>query len=131
MRFRCYNPTCGTVPRGFVFEGDIPQCPKCGRIGQPGVQELTDVHFVVMGTGPIFGGAGKQHIACQPLRDCMARHLDDQFAATDDPRSVTCRSCKGTPAYQDMAKLFPEIALGEAMDRARGITVAAGCGGCK
>jgi len=114
-RFRCVK--CLPPPRGFEFEADYPQCPQCGGVMQ--LLRLIDVHLIVMSqAGPILGIEGRQHVACQPKRDGLARHPADTFAATPDPREVTCPSCKGTPAYRDMAKLFPEIEAVERMDRA-------------
>ena len=107
MRFRCRNNACGRLPQGFVFEGDLPQCPKCGT-GRH-VVPIVDVHFIVIGSGPIYGAAGFQHVACEPKRDGLALHPHDEYAATDDPRAVTCRSCRGTPAWRDMAKAFKEL----------------------
>lgn len=105
MRFRCSNPACGPFPQGFVFEGRSA-CPKCGATpAQPKmVQPLISIHLVVVGSGPIMGGEGRQHVACQPRRDALARHEYDLFAATGEVEQVTCPACMKTRAYQDMAR---------------------------
>lgn len=124
MRWRCHACAAGNLY--LEWEGD-PQCPRCGRAylpGQPMVVALTDVHLVVMDPqGPIWGGQGRQRIACQPKRDVLARHNLDLFSATDDPRVVTCPSCKGTPDYEALSALYPEIALAEAIRRNAGMVV--------
>lgn len=113
MRFRCNS--CGELPYLFEFEADTPTCPLCGRNGPPLIARLADVHFMVLGSGHIRGPAGRQHVACQPQRQHLGLTHEEQFSASDDPRAVTCRSCKGTKAYQELAKLFPEIELRERM----------------
>lgn len=79
------------------------------------MQPLVDVHFMVLHEhGPITGQWGRQYVACEPRRDALAKHPEDMYAATDDPRAVTCPSCKGTKQFKELAKLFPEIALADA-----------------
>lgn len=115
MRYRC---KCLPPPKGFVFEANAPICPKCGRHGN-GIHELVDIHFMVLHpAGPIMGEFGRQYVACQPKREYLATHEGDHFSATDDPRVVNCRSCRGTQAWKDMAKLFPEIAREEELAKA-------------
>lgn len=124
MRWRCH--ACGSGTRYLEWEGD-GQCPRCGRGYVPGagqVAPLTDVHLVVMAEdGPIWGGEGRQRVACQPRRDYLATTVDDFFAASDDPRAVTCPACRATREYQGMAALFPEIAIEEGVRRSIGLTV--------
>src|ERR1700733_6354995 len=98
-RYRCIR--CKPMPRGFLFENDSGECPTCGASGFHYVHQITDVHLVVFSAkGPIRGQSGRQLIACQPGREQMALHKYEEFAATDDPRAVTCRSCRGTEAYK-------------------------------
>lgn len=106
MRFRCYNPKCGRVPLGFEFVADEPRCPKCSAFGGHAVHQLTDVHFLVMGKGPIIGHGGELHVACEPDRPHLSLHPHDEYAATDVPSAVTCLRCKEHPQFQDMLKAF-------------------------
>lgn len=98
---------------GLEYESDTGQCPRCNRspITHPyTVHPLIDVHFIVMDSrGPILGSFGRQLVACQPKREFLAAHSEDSYAATDDPRSVTCPACKRTKEWQELAKLFPEL----------------------
>lgn len=121
-RYRCVK--CAPRPRGFLFESDKPECPRCGaknelmltpmtlsgfaRITQ--VQELVDVHLLVEDiAGPIPDGNVRKYVACQKERDELARNKFDQFHASSDPRAVTCRSCMTTPAYEAINKFFLSI----------------------
>jgi hypothetical protein len=110
MRYRCYN--CKTRKPGVYheFESDRPRCPKCGA-GEPAVLELTDVHFLAADpTGPIEGKNGLRfRVACQPTRDALALHTTDTYAASGDPRAVTCPSCATTPAYRHAASFVKEL----------------------
>lgn len=114
MRWRCI---CGGVPHGFIFESDTGVCPRCKKSGPMSVAPLVDVHLLVPDeSGPIFG-AVRARVACQPRRDHLAAHGYDTFSATDEFQAVTCPSCKGTKAYQDMraaAELSARAALAEA-----------------
>lgn len=111
-RFRCSRFTCGSPPAGFVFHGDMPQCPKCGAVGAPAVHELTDVHFLALGRGPLSGPFGAFHVACEPDRPHLGLHAGDGFAASDHPEAVTCPSCRGTEVFQQFVKaLFPKLWL--------------------
>ena len=110
-RFRCMR--CGQPPQYLEFEDDNGEgkCPKCGRKlfdGPLTVIPLVTTHFIVMGSGPIYGAWGHQHIACEPKRDCLARHIHDSFSASDDARIVSCRACQATPAWQEMARFLAE-----------------------
>jgi len=127
-RFRCNRHTCGRPPRGHVFESDTGQCPKCGDLAGATVHELTDVHFLVMGTGPLMGWAGAHHVACEPEREYLSLHASDGYAATDVPTAVTCRSCMGTPAFQEMVKtLFPTLHRELEAKKSNVTTVDCGC----
>src|SRR5690242_6691309 len=107
MRFRCY--ACGPAPHGFEWSGD-PVCPRCNRVGPPVVQVLVDVHLMLMDPkGPIYGRWGRQLVACQPKRAHLALHSNDTFAASDDPRAVTCPACRRTPEWQAMAAQLPDF----------------------
>ena len=112
MRFRCYNPKCGYPPRYYEFEADAPVCPKCGLIGGRGIHPLTDVHFLVMGHGPLMGQFGAHRVACEPERPHLATHPQDDYAASDMPDAVTCPRCRGTDVFQEYVKaLFPHLWL--------------------
>jgi len=102
-RFRCIK--CGEPPDGFLFEADLPTCPRCYASGPLHIVQLVDVHFMVMDAkGPIQGAQGRQFIACQRKREYVILHTMDTFgAATDDPSVVTCRSCRGTKEWQQAA----------------------------
>ncbi len=119
MRFRCSNVACGLWPRSFEFEDNGGECPKCGLKGPPGIASLIDVHLVVMNPrGPIMGRMGRQLIACQPNRAYLCRFPSEPFAATDDPRAVTCPKCQRLPAFREVATQYDEMgeilgALGE------------------
>ncbi len=95
----------------YVFRSDErePRCPKCGLAGSPFVFPLVDIHYVVVGTGPIYGLYGHQHAACQPRRDAFCRNPLDVFPASDDPRVVTCMSCRTTRAWKNAAKQMAAI----------------------
>lgn len=119
MRFRCYN--CRDLRPGRIgqfreFEADRAGCPKCGA-GEPAVLELTDVHFLVPGPdGPLTGLAGlRWKVGCEPGREALALHLLDTYAATHDPRAVTCPSCRGLPAWRQAAGAFRELRQGLAI----------------
>lgn len=123
MRFRCIH--CGPAPGvpgwqdGFLFESDRPECPKCGRFGDMSIAPIQDVHLLVEDArGPILGSSRRFRVACEPARDVLARHQYDRYAATADVLAVTCRSCKGTPAYQAMAALHPELAERDRIQKA-------------
>jgi len=127
-RFRCNRHTCGRPPQGHIFENDAGQCPKCGALAAPAVHELVDVHFVVMGQGPILGPHGPSHIACQPQREHMALHPSDAFAASDVPTAVTCPSCLATPAFQEIVQaLFPALHRELAAKKSNVTMVDCGC----
>jgi hypothetical protein len=109
-RFRCIK--CARPPRGREFGRDdlVPVCDQCGAMGSPWVFELTDVHLVALDPkGPLEGAMGRQLVACQPSREYLALHAHDDFAATDDPRVVTCPRCKGTDAYKQRASLYKSL----------------------
>ena len=126
MRYRCYR--CGSHPNWLEWEGD-PQCPRCGTINQRTVIRLADVHLIVADPkGPIMGMHDRQYIACQPKRDYLAVGPQDTFSATPDPRVVSCPSCKGTPEFKELAKLFPEIHEREFLRKQLGLTIdGSGC----
>jgi len=109
-RFRCYN--CKPVRFAVrpEFEADKPLCPKCGA-SEPAVIELTPVHFLYGDPmGPIEGRNGLRYkVACQPGREVLATHVGDTYAATGDPRAVTCPSCLGTPQYKRAASFIKEL----------------------
>lgn len=115
MRYRCYR--CrdlrpGARPGDYrEFEADRPCCPLCGA-GEPAVVELADVHFLVLDPkGPIPGFGGfRWRLGCMPKRDHMAEHEGDTFCCSQDPRAVTCPSCKGLPQWQQQARAFRELA---------------------
>lgn len=92
------------------FEGNEARCPKCGA-GDPAVQLLVDVHFVVEDVaGPIEGKNGiRYRVACQPKRDGLALHRTDTYTASGDPRATTCRSCQTTPPWLAYAKRFETL----------------------
>jgi hypothetical protein len=108
-KWRCYR-----CPVRFgqhrEFEGDRPLCPKCGA-GMPAVVELVPVHFLYGDPlGPIEGVHGLRYkVACEPTREVLARHIGDEYAATGDPRAVTCLSCLTTPQYRRAAVLIKEL----------------------
>ena len=114
-RFRCRRH--GQSPRFHEFTDDSGEgvCLKCVEAGWPfccmadapeQIHELVPIHFVVLDPkGPIVGVC-RQHVACEPLRDGLALHIHDPYCATDDPRIVTCPSCRGTKAWQGMAAFF-------------------------
>ena len=113
-RYRCNNPACGQPPRGLEFEGRDGQCPRCGRQHRPGhaasgVVELCDVHFQVYhSAGAQDGWAGRFYVACEPKRDCLAPNPFLHYAASDDPRAVTCPACLRTKEWREMCRaLFP------------------------
>jgi hypothetical protein len=121
-RYRCVN--CAPRPRGFVFEADKPECPRCGAKNElmltpmtlsgfakiTRVQELEDIHLLVEDiAGPIPDGNTRRYVACQPERDELARNKLDRFHASTDPRAVTCRSCMTTPAFMAINKFFLSV----------------------
>lgn len=111
MRFRCNNVACGQWPRCFEFEDRGGECPKCGMKGPPQVATLIDVHFMLMtAKGPISGRMGRQMVACQPDRAYLCRHPSEPFAATDDPRAVTCPKCVRLPCFREQAQQYEELA---------------------
>jgi hypothetical protein len=108
-RFRCIQ--CGEPPDGFLFEADLPTCPRCHASGPMHIVPIVDVHYVVMDPkGAILGSMGRQYVACSPKRTGFAMHQFEQFAATDVPSAVTCRSCRGTRMWQEAAASDPTIA---------------------
>jgi hypothetical protein len=107
-RWRCCK--CKPAPRGRIFESDTGICPKCGAEGHHIVFELVDVHFIVMGSGPIWTQSwGKQHIACDPQRDVLARNPFEHYAASDHPAAITCPSCMGTKEWQEASAALASI----------------------
>lgn len=109
MRFRCN--LCGDWPRMLEFEDNAGACPKCGARGVPNVAPLIDVHLMVMhAKGPINAPKGRQMVACQPNRDCLARSTLDLFSASDDPRAVTCPKCRRTENWKVRAREIDELA---------------------
>ncbi|MDE2097164.1 MAG: hypothetical protein KGL39_07950 [Patescibacteria group bacterium] len=100
---------CKPPPRGRIFESDSGQCPHCGAEGTHAVFELVYVHFIVMGSGPIFGAHGKQHVACEPNRDGLSIRPGDCYAASEDPRATTCPGCMGTKAWQAASAAMASI----------------------
>jgi len=110
MRFRCNNNRCGLPPKGFEFESDLPHCPKCGTQGGFMVHQLADVHFLVVGHGPMMGLRGAFHVACEPDRPHLALYPNDGYAASDLPSAVTCPRCRGTKVFLDFVRqLFPDV----------------------
>jgi len=107
MIFRC--PHCLISKRplvAFEFDSVTGECPRCGKFSS---LELVPVHYIILGSGPLFGQhGGKQHIACQPKRDYLARHEQDMFSATAEARQVTCLECQRTRAWQQAAKFAVE-----------------------
>lgn len=105
MRFRCYAcrlPLPGNQFR--EFESDRPSCPGCGA-GEQAVVELEDVHFLVLDPrGPVAGRDGRYRVGCEPKREQLALDTHDTYAATGDPRAVTCPSCKGLPEWKAAAR---------------------------
>lgn len=128
-RFRCIK--CGEPPDGFLFEADLPTCPRCYASGPLHIVQLVDVHFMVMDPkGPIQGAQGRQYVACQRKREYLLLHTMDTFgAATDDPSVVTCRSCRGTKEWQAAALLDPTIALRQAQQERLQKIIASDCCG--
>ncbi len=115
MRFRCNNCFVAARPSlaerlACIFEADLPVCPRCQAAN---CVELALVHLLVPDQkGPIYDPSGRLHVACEPKRDALARHRFDDYAATQDPRAVTCPSCMGTPAYEQLLTLIaPKVAL--------------------
>lgn len=112
-RFRCVTARCGTAPTGFEFEADRAQCPKCGTVN---VIPLIDVHFLAPDPGgPIIGIHGRYKVACEPKRDGLALHVHDDYAATVEAPAVTCRSCRKTKGWRDMARMYKELRLDAAL----------------
>lgn len=115
MRFRCRRH--GSAPKFFEFADDTGDgvCRKCVEQGWPlccaadapeQIHQLVDIHLVVRDPrGPIIGQT-RQHVACEPLRDGLAMHSHDDYCATDDPRVVTCPSCRGTQSWRDLAQFL-------------------------
>lgn len=111
MRFRCNMPACGSFPKGFEFVDHGGVCPKCGSSGAPLVVALIDVHLMVMDSkGPIQGRMGRQYVACERARAYLCRHPEEPFAATDDPRAVTCPKCVRTGEFRAEASAYEELA---------------------
>jgi hypothetical protein len=100
----------GSPVDGHVFYScdQFPACPLCGAIGSPNVFPLVFVHFAVLGSGPVWGQKGKQHVACLRLRDGYALHKRDTFSVSGDPRVVTCPSCKGTKDWREANRAYLE-----------------------
>lgn len=103
-RFRCVWH--GNPMHGHEFDSDNGVCPKCGRSGLPHVQELVSVHFMMPHPhGPFMGPDGiRRAIGCEQQRDVLAysQLAEHHYAATDDPRAVTCPSCRGLPVFRQM-----------------------------
>lgn len=103
MRFRC--PFCLISQRPLMpleFESVTGECLRCGRFSK---LELVPVHYLVLGSGPLFGQhGGKQRIACQPKRDYLARHEQDMFSATGEAKQVSCPDCQRTREWQEAAR---------------------------
>jgi hypothetical protein len=122
MRFRCYN--CKARKPGVYreFEGDRAKCPHCGA-GEPAVLELTPVHFLAGDPkGQIEGKNGLRYrVACDPRRDVLAVASSDTYAASGDPRAVTCPSCLTTPCFQRAASFVKDL---------RHVLIAGGAGCC-
>lgn len=101
----------GGSPHGGIFRADSPRCPRC-RCEKSGlIQEIVPVHFMAVGSGPIQGTDGPQHVACDPNRRELAvsPEVGDLFSATGDPRAVTCPDCRGTPAWKSAAAYFLQM----------------------
>lgn len=108
--YRCYNcRRMNTIADFHEWEGDRPQCPKCGRADQ--VVELVAIHFLVPDPrGPILGHGGNRfRVACEPTREYLALSTMDNYSATGDPRQVNCRSCQGVKEWREMGKLYAEL----------------------
>lgn len=115
-RYRCRRH--GQPPKFHEFTDETGEgvCQRCVTDGYPlfcmadapeQIHELVDIHYIVMSQqGPILGSMGRQHVACEPKRDALAMHAHDPYCATDDPRIVTCPSCRGTKDWQLMAAFF-------------------------
>lgn len=111
MRFRCNLPACGAFPKGFEFEDNGGECPKCGAKGPPLVATLTDICLLVPDRkGPIRGRSGGLYVACQPARAYLCRHSEDRFAATGDVLAVTCPRCVKTREFRERAAGIDELA---------------------
>lgn len=111
--YRCYvcrDLRPGLVNRFKTFDADAPVCPHCGA-GEPAVVELTAVHWMAPDPGgPFLGADGvRRKIACEPLREVLALHAQDDYSASPDPRATTCRSCMGVPAWGLAAAVFKEM----------------------
>lgn len=100
-RYRCYN--CRLQKIGFYreFAKDRPECDHCGA-GAPAVVELLDIHFLASSSnGPIEGKNGRRFfVCCMPKREYLSVGLHDNFAATGDPRAVTCPICIESEAFK-------------------------------
>jgi hypothetical protein len=111
-KFRCYHCKHPSRRPGryHEFEADKPLCPKCGA-GEPAVLQLVGVHFLYGDRmGPIEGRHGLRYrVACEPSREILAAHLADDYAASGDPRAVTCPSCLTTPHYRRAASIIKEL----------------------
>jgi hypothetical protein len=110
FRFRCCKHPPGPRFLEFSDETGVGQCPQCGAKHGEGfaVYPLIDIHFMVLGEGPIVDSSGRQHVACQPARDGLSQSKLHEYAATLDPRVATCPSCRGTPEWQQAAAWFAE-----------------------
>ncbi len=109
MRCRCYR--CQLRPGEFLeFEADRLACPKCGA-GEAVVIELADVHWLMPDpAGPHEGSDGvRRAVGCDRKRDVLALGTLDHFAASPDPRAVTCPRCQGLEAWRQAAALFREM----------------------
>lgn len=110
-RFRCFQcPPHDDLPAVLrEFEADRPLCPRCGGSGLA-VLKLVDVHLVYADeAGPIRGKFGRYRVACEPNRPVLSRHQHDEYAATGEPRAVTCRRCLRTPQWEELVKLSPYV----------------------
>jgi hypothetical protein len=59
--------------------------------------------------GAIHTPFGRQFVACEPARELYSVTASDGYAATPDPRAVTCPSCKGTEHWRAAARRFAEM----------------------
>lgn len=110
--YRCYRCAHPSRRPGLYheWEGDKELCPRCGA-GSPAVVQLVPVHFLYGDLmGPIAGANGLHYkVACEPGREVLALHIKDDYAASGDPRAVTCPSCMGTSHYKRAASLIKEL----------------------
>ena len=110
MRFRCNRCGDPAWPKMYEFEGDLPQCDRCGAANAPAVVLLCDVHYLAMDLkGPIYGSTGRQRVACEPNRTHLALNRAVHYAASGEVTAVTCPKCRGTKVFQDAAKAHAEL----------------------